>query len=122
METFAFLLKTYGKDIKYAVRLLKTFNNYNVENLKCFVVLPKIDEKMLVASFSVKERANIDILYEEDFSGLTTEPINGISAGYINQEIVQLSFWEKQLAENYFCLDSDAVFIRNFYRRDFMYD
>ena len=48
--------------------------------------------------------------------------IRGIRPGYINQEIIKLSFWKKRLCKNYFCMDSDGVFIRNFYISDFMYD
>ena len=39
----------------------------------------------------------------------------GLSAGYINQEIVKLCFWETGLADNYLCLDSDAEFVRDFH-------
>ncbi len=43
-----------------------------------------------------------------------SEPVAGIRPGYINQEIVKLAFWELGLTENYFCVDSDAVFVRPF--------
>ena len=122
METFAFLLKTYEKDYPYAERLLKSFHYHNAESLRCFVVLPKATESELTGRLSAHELENVSFLHEEDFPGLVTESVAGISAGYINQEIVKLSFWEQGLAENYFCLDSDAVFIRDFYREDFMYD
>jgi hypothetical protein len=42
--------------------------------------------------------------------------------GYINQEIIKLAFWELELTTNYFCVDSDAEFIRPFHRSDFMVD
>jgi hypothetical protein len=35
---------------------------------------------------------------------------------------VKSEFWRLGLAENYLCLDSDCVFIRNFYLADFMGD
>jgi hypothetical protein len=49
-----------------------------------------------------------------------SEELNGTRAGYINQEIVKLSFHELDLAENYFCVDSDAVFIRDIHAADFL--
>jgi hypothetical protein len=48
--------------------------------------------------------------------------VHGMRPGYINQEIVKLSFWELGLAQNYFCVDSDAEFIRPFGVSDFMFD
>jgi len=49
-----------------------------------------------------------------------TEELNGTRPGYINQEIVKLAFHELDLAENYFCVDSDAVFIRDIHASDFL--
>lgn len=122
METFAFLLKTYEQDFSYAVRLLKSFSRYNADSLMCFVVLPESSERLLAGRLTAQELKGITFLHEEDFPGLVRESVGGISAGYINQEIVKLSFWELGLAENYFCLDSDGLFIREFHRKDFMYD
>jgi hypothetical protein len=51
---------------------------------------------------------------------LVAEPVHGLRPGYINQEIVKLAFWELGLAENYFCVDSEAEFIRPFSVKDFM--
>ncbi len=52
----------------------------------------------------------------------TDREVKGLSAGYINQEIVKLSFWELGFCENYMCIDSDSVFIREFGIADFMHD
>jgi hypothetical protein len=52
----------------------------------------------------------------------TDKNFGNISIGYLNQEIVKLSFWELQYCENYLCVDSDAEFIKDFYFNDFMYD
>jgi hypothetical protein len=49
-----------------------------------------------------------------------TAPINGISTGYINQEITKLAFWKLGLSKNYLCLDSDCKFLRPFFKSDFM--
>ena len=59
---------------------------------------------------------------EELGSHLVDAPVAGLRTGYINQEIVKLAFWELGLADNYFTVDSDAVFIRNFATSDFMRD
>ena len=53
---------------------------------------------------------------------MSTEPIENMSVGYINQEIIKLSFHTLGLCENYMTLDSDAFFIRDFGYKDFMYN
>ena len=41
-------------------------------------------------------------------------------SGGLSQQIIKSEFWRLGLTENYLCLDSDGVFIRSFYRSDFM--
>ena len=120
MEKFAFLLKTYQKDLPYALRLIKSFHLFNRDGIKMFVVLPKgsADEKL--SSMVCDDVVIID--EKEACPYLIDEPVNGLPSGYINQEIIKLSFWENNLCENYFCLDSDGIFIRPFGYDDFLYE
>ena len=111
------MLKTYGKDLKLATRLICSFNKHNVENLKFFIVIPEIDK----VEFNIFQNENIHILSEESLNlPLTKTPVLGIRPGYINQQIVKLGFWESKLTENYMCIDADGEFIRDFYLHDFM--
>lgn len=115
----AFMLKTYGADLPYAVRLVKSFQRFNVENLPMYVVVP--DDEMV--NFRVLEGPNVRLISEVLLSHhFTEQPVRDIAPGYVNQEIVKLSFWELGLCRNYLCMDSDAVFIRDFGRADFMVD
>ena len=119
MEKFCFLLKTYQKDLPYAVRLIRTFHYFNCDGIKMFVVLP--EEAIEELSNSIDYNDNITLLSEEKICPyLIDEQVNGISSGYINQEIIKLSFWENNLCENYLCLDSDGIFIRQFGYDDFL--
>jgi hypothetical protein len=43
-------------------------------------------------------------------------------AGYINQQVLKLSFHRTNLVENYLCLDSDGIFIRDFTLSDFIHE
>lgn len=123
MYIFSFLLKTYEKDFLCAERLLVSFAKYNRDNIHCFVVAPSVSKEILWGVLNDEIKKNISFIAEEDWEGLLTdESVNGISAGYINQEIIKLSFWEKELCENYLCLDSDGIFIRDFFLNDFMFD
>ena len=118
MIDFAFFLKTYRNDKKRVDRLIMTFNKYNVENLKLFLVCPEEDIKL----FNELKSDTIEIIAEEKINTCIFEQDEHWTKGYLNQEIYKLAFWELNLCENYQCIDSDAIFIRSFYKKDFMYD
>lgn len=119
MPAFAMLLKSYGHDEEYARRLIDSFHRFNVQGIRLFVVVPEED----LSAFSTLEGPTVIVLSEGLLAQhLVDEPLQGIQPGYLNQEIVKLAFWELGLAENYFCVDSDAVFIRPFTPDDFMRD
>lgn len=119
MHSFAMLLKSHGADFAYAKRLHASFVEFNVEGLHLFVVVPEAD----LAAFDAFAGPHVTVLPETELSRyLVDAPVHGLRTGYINQEIVKLSFWELGLAEAYFCVDSDAEFIRPFRRSDFMFD
>ncbi|MCQ5146255.1 hypothetical protein [Enterocloster bolteae] len=118
------LLKTYYKDADMAYRLINSYLLYNIDNIPLYIVLPKADFtsvfKQYFESLDVG-RLEINILFEELFSDkLSNKVINWMNPGYINQEIIKLCFWELGYVENYFCVDSDAVFIREFRISDFI--
>jgi hypothetical protein len=120
VKSFALLLKSYGEDVDYARRLLESFHKFNVDGLTLHCVVPAAD----LPQFARLEGNTVAVLPQEEVSGqfLVDHPIGGMRVGYANQEIVKLSFWESGMAENYFCVDSDAVFLRPFSASDFMRD
>jgi hypothetical protein len=113
------LLKSFSGDLEYAKRLVASFHAYNGEGIHLYVVVPPED----VPAFAPLGGDDVTVLSEAELGKhLVASPVGGMRPGYINQEIVKLSFWELGLASNYFCVDSDAVFIRPFGRDDFMRD
>jgi hypothetical protein len=119
MHNLVILLKTFVDDLKYVERLIPSYNKYNRDNIPLYFVVPEAD----INVFQRFSNLNVEILSEELFNDkLTSVPVFGMKPGYINQQIIKLSFWELQLSENYFCLDSDGEFIRDFFISDFMYD
>jgi len=112
------LIKSYAGDLDYARRLMASVSRFNNEHLPIFLVVPQDD----VEIFQEFANQDVAVLSEELLaSHLVRESIAGFSAGYINQEIVKLAFWELGLCDNYFCVDSDAEFIRPFSSRDFLH-
>lgn len=119
MLNFGILLKSYDKDFDLAERLIESFNRFNPEQLQMFIVVPESD----VERFRIFESDTISVLSESLLGQyLVDHEVAGIRPGYINQEIVKLAFWELGLTKNYFCVDSDAVFIRPLSVDDFMFD
>lgn len=119
MLNFGILLKSYDKDFDLAERLIESFNRFNPELLQMFIVVPESD----VEQFRIFESETISVLSESLLGQyLVDHEVAGIRPGYINQEIVKLAFWELGLTKNYFCVDSDAVFIRPLTVEDFMFD
>ena len=120
MERIALLLKSYAPDVAYAQRLVASFHEFNREGLTLHCVVPSSD----VSTFTALGGDGVLVHAEEDLVGqhLVTASVGGLRPGYANQEIVKLAFWETGLAANYFCVDSDAVFLRPFGASDFMRD
>ena len=117
MTRLALLLKSYAEDFAYAQRLVASFNAHNPTGLVLHCVVPSSD----VALFQSLAGESVVLHDEQAFvSQFTDEPVGGIRPGYINQEIVKLAFWELGLADNYFCIDSDAIIIRDISEADFI--
>ena len=113
------LCKSYGGDLEYAQRMVKSFTEFSADSIQLFLVVPEVD----LALFEPLAGNHVQVLSENLLGEhLVDREVHGIRPGYINQEIVKLSFWELELAENYFCVDSDAEFIRHFRVEDFMFD
>lgn len=117
MSDFAILVKSFRGDYEYAARCIGSFVQHNPAGIELYIMVPDED----IALFSNLASEHVHLLAESLLQKyLTTQPLNGMRAGYVNQEIVKLAFWELGLAENYLCVDSDAMFIRPITPSDFM--
>ena len=113
------LCKSYSGDFEYAQRMVKSFHKFNSDSIQLFLVVPENDMDL----FAPLSGDFVTLLSEQLLIGnLVDHEVHSMRPGYINQEIVKLSFWELGLAQNYFCVDSDAEFIRTFGVSDFMFD
>ena len=116
VEDIVFLLKSYRKDIEYYHKLVDSFIRFNADNIKMYVVVPEDDCEL----FKVDDD-NIHILNEKTLIGSDNYVSKTcFSKGYIDQQIIKLSFWELGLCENYFCIDTDSTFIKYFHKADFI--
>ncbi len=113
----ALLLKSYTGDFAFAERLVASLAQHNPTGLTLYCVVPQAD----ISLFSALESPTVRVLPDSAMTQyFADEPVHGIRPGYINQEVVKLAFWELGLADNYFCVDSDAVFVRDVTESDFI--
>jgi len=120
-EIICFMLKTYRADFELTKRLVSSFNRHNMDEIPLFILVEKPDFGLFSDEFlgGVVQVLDIDSIGEDLF---TNEPVSGMTTGYVNQQIVKLTFWKLGLCDNYFCLDADGYFVRDFRKGDFIYE
>lgn len=109
MDKLVLYCKSYNKDFARVVNLVSSVDDFNKDNIRFYVSVPKAD----VSEF--KQIEGITVLCDDDI-------YQSNKPGWVQQQLVKSNFWKLGLAENYVCLDSDAYFIRPFSISDFMFD
>jgi len=120
LKDFVLYCKSYSRDFLRLKRLLKSVKQFNIDQLDFYISTPKADKALLEQVLGVGGYiwvADEDIVAvnpKPDFAKYQTMP------GSLSQQIIKSEFWRLGFAENYLCLDSDSLFIRNFYKTDFL--
>jgi hypothetical protein len=118
-HSFGMLLKSFDQDLEYARRCINSFNENNAAGIDLYLMVPDED----LALFASLAGGHVQLLSDSPLEKyFTSDSVNGMRPGYINQEIVKLAFWELGLLSNYLCVDSDAIFIRPIKVSDYMAD
>lgn len=120
MHNFVMYCKTYSGDFDRVSNLVDSFNKYNRDDILLYISAPE-NELYL---FQPLSSPHIIVITDESFAKECFAKVghSGMSLGYVNQQICKLTFYRTAVARNYLCLDSDTVFIRDFYISDFMHD
>jgi hypothetical protein len=120
MTQLALFCKSYSTDLNRAHRLLTSIERFNSESLPVFISAPTEEVKLFKDHL---KNLNVIILTDEEIISCNKK-INKTDfsnlPGNISQQIVKSEFWRLNLCENYICLDSDAYFIKNFKKSDFI--
>ena len=111
-NNFGFFLTSYKNDLFRSKMLIKSFEMFNQENIPLFVVLNDQDIPLFKAEIQNK---NVQFINENEFCKR-----NPNFDGWRHQQILKLEFFKTKLCENYLTLDSDCIFIKNFYVSDFI--
>ena len=118
---FVMFCKTFHGDIERVQILVETFNQFNQDKIKLYISAPAAELRL----FAPMASETIEVISDESYADafLTDKELaSGMRAGYANQQICKLTFYLTGFATNYLTLDSDSIFIRDFYISDFMYD
>jgi len=120
LKDFVLYCKSYSRDFLRLKRLLVSIAKFNADALPFYISTPKADHALL-----------IEVLGKEGYTWVADEDIVAanprssfekyqVMPGGLSQQIVKSEFWRLGLAENYLCLDSDSLFIRDFHKSDFL--
>ena len=118
---FALYCKSYRRDLLRVKRLLESLRQHNIQSIPFYISTPEADKAVLFELLG--EESYFYWLSDESIVKANPRAPAGIektrSAG-IAQQVIKSEFWRLGIAENYLCIDSDSVFIRDFTKADFM--
>ena len=120
MKDIVLYCKSYRKDFLRLKRLLQSVSAFNVDQIPFYISTPNADRELL-----------IELIGGEGYQWVADESIiqanlnlkKGIeenTSGSLTQQIIKSEFWRLGLCENYVCLDSDCIFIKDFFKADFL--
>ena len=103
-------------------RLLASIQQFNRDEIPFYVSTSKADKELLL---QVVGSDGYHWVSDESIIAANPRVTPGIEkgrSGGLSQQVIKSEFWRLGLAENYVCLDSDCVFITEFYKHHFLAD
>lgn len=120
MSPLALYCKSYSTDLRRVVRLMQSIERFNETRIPVYLSVPESELDLFREHLDTTSAQLIS-----DESILQASPRLNLDLvasmhGAVAQQVVKSEFWRLGLAEAYVCLDSDAVFIRQFSSNDFL--
>ncbi|SFC52123.1 DUF6492 family protein [Flavobacterium phragmitis] len=112
MYKLILFIKTYEPDFKTVYKLLDSIDKFNQDNIPVIISVNDDHFDFLKPDCFEKYKVYRD---SEIFQTTVTE-------GWRYQQIIKCNVYRLNICENYVAIDSDSVFIRDFYISDFMFD
>jgi hypothetical protein len=112
--------KSYRKDFLRLKRLLQSVSKFNVDQIPFYISTPNADRELLIELIG---REGYHWVADESVIQANLNLKKGIEenkSGSLTQQIIKSEFWRLGLCENYVCLDSDCIFIKDFFKADFL--
>lgn len=121
MKDLVLYCKSYRRDFLRLKRLLASISRHNIDQIPFYISTPEDQYQDLI---SVLGEAK-GFYWVSDESIIAANPrvlscIEKTRSGSLSQQAIKSEFWRLSLAENYVCLDSDCIFIKDFKKTDFL--
>lgn len=121
MKDLVLYCKSYRRDFLRVKRLLATIEKYNIDCIPFYISTPQAQYEDLISVLGSTQ----NFLWIADESIIASNPraplgIEKNRSGGLSQQAIKSEFWRLGIAENYVCLDSDCIFIKEFGKADFL--
>lgn len=118
---FVLYCKSYHRDLLRVKRLMQSLHKHNIQSIPFYISTPQADRDTLFDLIG----ESADFHWVSDESIVQSNPrspkdIEKSKSGGIGQQVIKSEFWRLGIADNYLCIDSDSVFIRDFTKSDFL--
>ena len=123
-QSIVLYCKSYRRDFLRVKRLLISLQKHNRDKLPFYISTPTADRELLLEVLG-KDGQNFSYIWIADEAIIAANPrapkdvLLGMPGG-LSQAIIKAEFWRLGIADNYLCIDSDSIFIRDFGKTDFL--
>ena len=120
MKDIVLYCKSYRKDFLRLKRLLQSITQFNLDEIPFYISTPSADKDLLI---ELVGNQGYQWVSDESIIQANLDVPAGVAknkSGSLTQQIVKSEFWRLGFCENYVCLDSDCIFIKDFMRSDFL--
>ena len=120
MNDIVLYCKSYRKDFLRLKRLLDSVTQFNIDRIPFYISTPLEDRELLIELVGSE---GYQWVSDESIIEVNPDAPDGVAnnkSGSLTQQIVKSEFWRLGICVNYVCLDSDCIFIKDFFRSDFL--
>ena len=121
MKDLVLYCKSYRRDFLRLKRLLESIQRYNVEQIPFYISTP--EDQFEELKNILGSTAGYQWISDESIIAANPRVKLGIEksrSGSLAQQAIKSEFWRLEISENYVCLDSDCIFIKEFKRDNFI--
>ena len=120
MKDLVLYCKSYRRDFLRLRRLLASIQQYNVDQIPFYISTPQdqFDELRNVLGLDGYQWVSDESIVAANHRAPIG--VEKTRSGSLAQQAIKSEFWRLGISENYVCLDSDCIFIRNFDLTDFL--
>ena len=123
-QSIVLYCKSYRRDFLRVKRLLISLQKHNRDKLPFYISTPTADRVLLLEVLG-KDGQNFSYIWIADEAIIAANPrapknVQLGMLGGLSQAIIKAEFWRLGIADNYLCIDSDSIFIRDFGKTDFL--